>query len=242
MATIRKRTHKWQVLIRRKGLSISRSFHHLKDAQAWARQMEIQADRRDLPPDPKALERLTLSQLVHRYRDTASIRKRTAVTERIVLNAFLRFYMLQETSELRTADFVAYGDERLKEIKPSSLARESTPIRHMFEVARKEWGLPITNPLIDLSIPNSDPKRERRLRTGELQRLLEAAQLSGTPFLVSIILFALITGMRRGEILALRWSDIDRDGQSSSFHPPRPDTLGRSLCFPRRSIFSIGFR
>jgi hypothetical protein len=55
MATIRKRTHKWQVLIRRSNLSISRSFHHLKDAQAWARQMEAQADRGDLPPDPRSL-------------------------------------------------------------------------------------------------------------------------------------------------------------------------------------------
>jgi len=59
MAAIRKRTHKWQVLIRRNNLTTSRSFHHLKDAHAWARQMEVQADRGILLPDPKALDRLT---------------------------------------------------------------------------------------------------------------------------------------------------------------------------------------
>jgi hypothetical protein len=88
MPTIRKRGHKYQVQIRRLGLrSVSRSFHQLKDAQAWARHMELQADRRDLPPDPKALQRITLGELVARYRDTVSPRKRTGAAERIVLRA-----------------------------------------------------------------------------------------------------------------------------------------------------------
>lgn len=78
MATIRKRTNKWQVLIRRQGLTTSRSFLILKDAQAWARLMEAQADRGALPPDPRALEKLTLGQLVTRYRDTVTPIKKTA--------------------------------------------------------------------------------------------------------------------------------------------------------------------
>jgi hypothetical protein len=51
---------------------LSKSFHTLKDAEAWSRQMEVQADRGDLPSDPKALEKLTLGDLVRRYRDTVS--------------------------------------------------------------------------------------------------------------------------------------------------------------------------
>jgi integrase len=158
---------------------------------------------------------MTLSELVERYRDTVTPRKRTASTERLVLNAFLRRSISsRRLSELRTADLVAYRDERLNEIRASSLARELTPLRHMFEVARKEWGLPIVPNPAHLTIPGADPRRERRLRTGELQRLLEAARRSRNPFLVPIILFALVTGMRRGEILAMRWADIDRAGQA----------------------------
>jgi len=57
MATIRKRGHKYQVQIRRKGFPpVSRSFLKLKDAQQWARQCETQADRQELAPDPKVLE------------------------------------------------------------------------------------------------------------------------------------------------------------------------------------------
>ena len=51
MATIRKRGSRFQVQVRRQGQPIqSRTFLQLKDAQAWARQMEVQADRHDLPP------------------------------------------------------------------------------------------------------------------------------------------------------------------------------------------------
>jgi integrase len=215
MATIRKRTNKWQVLIRRQSLTTSRSFLILKDAQAWARQMEAQADRGGLTPDPKTLERLTLSELVSRYIDIVTPRKRTAVHERIMLRAFLRQPICaKRLSDLRTSDFAAYRDDRLRTIKPSSLARELVPIKHLFEIARKEWGLPIkTNPLTDLSISGSDQRRERRLRDGELNRLLKAAKTSRNPLLVPVIMFALITGMRRGEILAAKWAHIDETTQ-----------------------------
>ena len=217
MATIRKRTNRWQVQVRRKGLrSINHSFHTYKDAEAWARHMEVQADRSVLPPDLKALERLTLGELVLRYRETITPIKPSAATERIVLAAFHRHPICSKiVSELRTADFVAYRDERLRKVKPSTVSRQLTIIHHLFEVARKEWALPFqTNPLTDLSVQGSDQRRERRLRAGELDRLLIAAKASRNPVLVPIILFALVTAMRRGEILAMRWVHIDRSSQS----------------------------
>jgi hypothetical protein len=115
MATIRKRGTKWQVQIRSVGVrAISRSFHMRKDAEAWGRQMEVQADRRELPRDPKALQRLTLGQLVERYRDTVSVRKRGYDVERIVLNAFLRHRICSKPlSEIEASDFASYRDERL---------------------------------------------------------------------------------------------------------------------------------
>jgi integrase len=88
MATIRKHRDKWQVRIRRAGLRpMSKSFAVRRDAMEWGRQMEVRADRAELPTDPKALERVTLGDLVRRYRDTVSPRKKTAATETIVLNA-----------------------------------------------------------------------------------------------------------------------------------------------------------
>jgi hypothetical protein len=76
-------------------------------------------------------------------------------------------------SELRPADFADYRDERLLRVKPVSLKRELAPIRHLFEFARDEWGLPIKeNPLAKFRWKGADRRRERRLRTGELADII----------------------------------------------------------------------
>jgi len=217
MASIRKRGDRWQVQIRRKGQRlISKTFLHRKDAEAWARHKEVQADRRELPNDPRILDRITLGELVVRYRDTVSIRKRGCAYEKIILNAFLRHEICaRRLSELSASHFAAYRDQRLQQIKPSSLRRQLNPIRNLFEVAREEWGLPLReNPLKGLRLNSSDQRRERRLKEGELERLIAAARSCRNPLIVSIIQFAVETGMRRGEILAMRWDHLNVSDQS----------------------------
>src|SRR5579872_6110013 len=122
MPTIRRRGGKYEVQIRRAGVRhISRSFHMLSDAKAWAHQMEIRADRRDLPADRKALAGLTLADLVVRYRDTVCIRKRGGATERIVLSAFLRHPICKRRlTEITPAHFAQYRDDRLKQVKAAT--------------------------------------------------------------------------------------------------------------------------
>ena len=77
MATIRKRKHKYQAQIRRSGFpTITKSFHMLKDAQEWSRQMEIQIDRDELTQDRSVLKVTTLADLVARYlREVVSSKK-----------------------------------------------------------------------------------------------------------------------------------------------------------------------
>ncbi len=212
MASIRRRGLKWQVQVRRKHTSsFSQSFHTYKDAEEWARYMEVQADRRDLPADLGALKRITLKHLVERYRDTVSVNKRRYSIERYVLNQFLHHPICcKSLAELRTADFAAYRDQRLTEVKPASLKRELGPIHHMFGVARREWGLPLpNNPLDSLLIGGKDQPRERRLRPGELDQLKRSMELCRNPIIRPVVLFALETGMRRGEILSLTWDCVD---------------------------------
>lgn len=219
MASIRKRNGKFQVQVRRTGQStVSRSFNRLADAKEWARLKEAQADRQELAPSRKELATLKLSDLVIRYRDEVVPTKRGAEVERIILNAFLRHPICNKRlSELTTADFASYRDERLQAITSKSLKRQLSPVSNMFEVAASDWQLPLKeNPLAKLTLRAIDNKRERRLRNGEWQRLLEAAKTTRNPNVIPIIRFALETAMRRGEILALRWSDIDIERQSAT--------------------------
>lgn len=212
MATIRKHRDKYQVQVRRKGYpSVSRSFQKLSDAKEWAREIERQADRQELAPDRRELTRITLRDLVVRYRDEVVISKKGVEIETIILNSFLKHPVCRRSlAELTPGDFAAYRDERLKTITAKSLKRQLSPLSNMFEIARVEWGIPLkNNPLRDLALRAVDNRRERRLRDGELARLTLAGERTRNRFVLPIVQFALETAMRRGEILSLCWKDVD---------------------------------
>lgn len=233
MATIRKRKGKYEVQVRRIGQPhISRSFIERKDAQQWARQMEIAADRHDMPTTAdRRMMAVTLGALVQRYRDTVSAKKRSAIIERVFLDCFLLHPICRKTlAELRTSDFAEYRDQRLKEVSPVSVKRQLAPIHHMLEIARDEWGFPLKeNPLTKLKLEASDQRRERRLKPGEYERLVAAAGQSKNRLIGPVIRFAVETGMRRGELIAIKRGDID-EANSLLFIPMSKN--GRSRIIP----------
>lgn len=217
MASIRKRANRWQVQVRRKHASpISKSFLLKADAEAWARSMEVEADKRTLQHDPRLLDATSLGDLVRMYRDTVCQTKKGRDVEVILLNAFLRHPIaIKPLSAIKTADFARYRDERLKVVSPSGLNRELSPLQHMFSVARSEWGLPITeNPIAALRKPENNAGRERRLAQGELERLLEAARTTRKGYMAPAITLAVETAMRRGEILNIRPRDFSEGFRS----------------------------
>ena len=55
----------------------------------------------------------------------------------------------------------------------------------------------------------SSPARNRRLESGEFGQLEEASKHTKNPHIWPIIVFAIETGMRRGEILGLQWEHVD---------------------------------
>ncbi len=54
-------------------------------------------------------------------------------------------------------------------------------------------------------------ERSRRLSGDEEQRLLDSCDAGQIPFFKTIVILAIETGMRRGEILGLKWSDISHN-------------------------------
>jgi len=107
---------------------------------------------------------------------------------------------------LTPKEIASYRDIRLKEVSPASLKRELTILSRVLTVASKDWGISIPqNPVKMISLPKADKARTRRLETGEKERLLQGAN----PELNRIITLALETGMRRGEIISIKKSDIE---------------------------------
>ncbi len=70
------------------------------------------------------------------------------------------------------------------------------------------WGIILQNPSDNVSPPRSEAVEIEILRDGEAKELL--SKLHGSP-LYMIAVLGLATGMRRGEMLALRWQDISGD-------------------------------
>lgn len=104
-----------------------------------------------------------------------------------------------------------------KPITAKSAKRFLSPIQRMFEVAMDEWDIPLReNPLSRFKLKVIDNKRQRRLLHGELDGLIEAGKKTRNPLVLPIILFAIETAMRRGEILALRVRDIDLERHSAT--------------------------
>jgi hypothetical protein len=167
---------------------MSETFHFRKDAETWARHTEAKVETGDLPPDVKTLQTIILADLVKRYRDDITDAKRGASVERVVLDRFLDHPICRKRlSELRTEDFARYRDDRLKVVSPTTLKRQLNPIRHLFQVAQTDWGTPIReNPLSSLKLDAPDRRRERRLRAGEFDALINAARSRRNPLVGAV--------------------------------------------------------
>jgi integrase len=74
--------------------------------------------------------------------------------------------------------------------------------------------MPVVNPLDGLKLRVVDNKRERRLLAGEEERLIQSASKCRNPYIVPVIMFALETAMRRGEILAIEFRYVDFERHS----------------------------
>jgi len=97
-----------------------------------------------------------------------------------------------------------YKVGRLEKVAPATVNRELASLKHMFTKAI-EWGYVKENPAKRVKLLKEPPGRLRYLRAEEVEALLRACSGHIRPIVVT----ALNTGMRKGELLCLRWRDID---------------------------------
>jgi integrase len=222
MAAIRKRGSKWQARVKRNGQTLDKSFLTKADAQRWARTIEAEIERGAFRPYLKSSQ-ITLEAALSKYGRECTPHKRGAAIEYCRIRTLTKHPLAQKTlASLRAADVAAYRDERKQAGRAAStLAKELGLISAVFKIAIAEWGMEdLTNPVVGVKKPRQPNGRERRLLQGEEQWLLQAfdemerhcgspKKAAINPWIQPILIVAIESAMRRGEILSLRWENID---------------------------------
>lgn len=213
MATFANRKGRWFVQVRRKGFTTtSRTFATKAEAKAWAIDAEYKMEQGGWV-GRHTLKAISLGAILQRYSDEITSKKRGAVCERLRIGKMMRqSFCSKPLSEITAADFAKYRDDRASSVAPATIVRELSLFNHALEIARKEWGYPITaNPIEMVSKPKLSNARTRRLCPGELEAIETALDAARNPFVRPIVHLAIQTAMRRGEILHMRWEDLDLD-------------------------------
>ena len=241
MATVRRRgPHQWQAQVRKRGYPLqSKTFDTRAAAERWARGIEAEMDRGLFVSRTEA-ETTTLGQLLQRYASEITPAKRGAAPEITRIHALLRHPLAQRfVANIQGLDIARYRDERLKSVCPATVKRDLAILSHLFEVARKEWSIPVRNPVRDVKSPPNARPRERRLGlaqgngAGEEARLLAACGEARNPHLLPVVKLALETAMRQGELVSLRWEHVDLSRRTAHL----PDTKnGEARTVPLSSV------
>jgi integrase len=131
-------------------------------------------------------------------------------------------YTLADTSPALIAecrDRLREGNTHLKKQRsPATVNRYLAALSHCFSIAVKEWGWLDDSPMRKVRKMQEPRGRVRFLSEEERPALLDACSNSENPYLYSIVVLALSTGARQGEILSLKWDQVDfKRGQITLF-------------------------
>jgi integrase len=235
VATFERRGKFWRVKIRRAGLPAqTRTFDNKALAQQWARSVETGIDN-GVVVDRRLAERTSLAEILERYRREVTPTKRGAADDNLRLKAMaLRPFARIRMAALKSSHLAAYRDERLKVVSGATVIREFNILSHAIDTARREWDiyLPVNHPCTLVRRPPQSRPRNRRLQGDEEQRLLAVCRAARNPGLVHFVALAIETGMRRGELLALQWANVDLE-KRTGFLPITKN--GESRCVPLSS-------
>jgi integrase len=215
-----------------KQLRKSRSFKAdgIRRARAEARRVEdeIRAEyeqSKQAPPD-------TLRTAVERWWGLWRQRDRSPHTRQsyrqLIDNHILQSPMAEKPlTDVTVGDFDRWYVDLTKRVSPSTVQRINAVAVQVFDQCMRD-GVLDRNPAALAHRPEVRSPRRQRTTQKQVEEILRAA-MTGGEYRARALWFAAMTGLRRGELIALRWSRVDVDAEIALIESNTVAVQGRFL-------------
>ena len=156
--------------------------------------------------DKSKEQQRTLTELLDRYLSEHAARRANYRRDLTSVKNLTAFFGNPTLDQITPKRIVAYKNHRYTDgVKPATINRELASLKKAFNLARREWEWCDDNPVCRVSMEQEHNTRDRWLTADEEARIVSAAPA----WLRELIVSAIHTGMRQGEILGLTWTGVD---------------------------------
>ena len=191
-------------------------------------------ENRYFPPN-RQLGRMPFKDFAQMYLEREGPLLKSIRTERNRVLAWAREFGSRPLGLITRAEMETWRRKKMTTCRPATINRDLSRLRRMFSLA-VEWELLEESPMAGIRFLRENNARTRYLSLQECQRLIASCM---APHIRAMVSVALHSGMRLGEILNLRWYDLDF---SSGFILVRDSKNGESRHVPMDATLFALFR
>jgi integrase len=232
MATIETRknndgTTTYRVKVRLKGFPTqSATFSRKTDAKEWAKQTETEIRQGRYFKTAEA-KKHTVHKLITRYLDDVKKKnpKRYGDVKGLLKwwDDQLGVYILSDITkaliiEKRDKLLSTTSSPNVEKRSSATVNRYMTALGHAFTLAVNEWEWIHDHPMKKISKLPESRGRVRYLDDVEREKLLQACQEIGDSYLYLLVVLAISTGARHGELINLLWQNVDLKRKVITLH------------------------
>ncbi|KPJ58649.1 MAG: hypothetical protein AMJ46_13820 [Latescibacteria bacterium DG_63] len=192
-------THKGRRIRRRIGRSKRLAELALKDIEVKVVKGEFLGAYED--------RRLVFEEVAEEYLEFSELRKAKSSYERDITSLrpnLIPHFGDEYIGNISTKHIEQYVAKRRQRVSPATINRELSCLKHLYTKAI-EWGYVRENPAKAVKKLKEPPGRVRYLQQEEIDALLAHC----SPHVRRIVVAAIHTGMRRSELLSLKWQDVN---------------------------------
>lgn len=151
-------------------------------------------------------ENITFRELAQNYHEWSKVNNKSyQVNKRYFINQLTKHFGSTRLVDISTLLVDKWKVERSKQTGYTEVDRELACLKHMFKMASKEWKIMTENPAESVKLFKKTRKKKRFLSEEEISCLLAHLPEHQKP----IIQFDLLTGLRKSNLLNLKWSQVD---------------------------------